>query len=71
MNTDTNIPLSAKVEIWRQKAIDGTLTIEEAKEAVAAIRQGRVAAAQTSAKAAAKKNVTVNIDDLMGGLESL
>jgi hypothetical protein len=47
--------LNAKIAIWRQKAIDGTLTIEEMKEAISALRQGRVSAGIASATSRAKK----------------
>lgn len=51
----------SNIQIWRQKARDGTLTIEEARQAVDAIRKDRVgaqvvstASKVTKAKAAAK-----------------
>ena len=50
-----DVPLSVKLEEWRQKAAAGTITTEEMRACIQAIRQGRVAAAATSAKSRASK----------------
>jgi hypothetical protein len=47
--------LNAKIAIWRQKALDGTLALDEMKEAISALRQGRVSAGIASATSRAKK----------------
>lgn len=39
------IPSSAQIEIYRQKARDGTITTDELKQAIAFIREGRITAA--------------------------
>jgi hypothetical protein len=61
------LPLAVRVEQWRAKAREGTLTLEEQREAIVALRAGRVAAAQASPKRAAGSKATepVNIDDLL------
>ena len=62
--------LQARISIWRQKAIDGTLTVEEMKEAIAALRAGRVSAAHAS-EASRKKTAKTAIpsaDDLLAEL---
>jgi hypothetical protein len=66
----------ARLATLRQKARDNTLTKEECAEAIAMMRQERVAASATSAAskarkstAAAKKNV--NSDDLLSELDGL
>lgn len=57
---------------WRQKAREGTLTHDEMKEAIKALRRDRAGVAQatsgTKARATAKK-APINSDDLLSGLE--
>jgi len=68
-----NLVLQEKVSIWRQKANDGTLTVEEMKEAIIALRQGRVGAAIASDSArrkTAKKEIP-SADDLLSELDGL
>lgn len=52
-----DVPLSVKVEEWRQKAAAGTLSLDEMKAAVSAIRQGRIAAASVAKSRPAKAAV--------------
>lgn len=66
--------LQAKITLWRHKGANGTLTIEEAREAVLALRADRVSASVASeksrARAAVKKADIPSADDLlaeMGG----
>lgn len=40
--------LQAKISVWRQKTKDGNMTVEEYREAIAAIRGERKQAAVTS-----------------------
>lgn len=67
----------SNIQIWRQKAADGTLTIEETRQAIAAIRKERVGAAAVSATskankaAAAAKKAPVDSDALIDGLMGL
>lgn len=62
------------VQLWRQKSREGTLTIDEMRQAVAAIRsermgQGLVSAASKEKKATvAKKKAPINSDDLLSEL---
>jgi len=65
--------LQAKISIWRSKALDGTITMEEMREAIMALRQGRVSAAHAS-EGARRKTAKVAIpsaDDLLGELGAL
>lgn len=68
---------SAKIQAWRQRAREGTLTQDDLREAIATLREGRVAAAATSSKsrsAAATtraKKLPVNSDDLLSELGDL
>ncbi len=68
--------LTAQVQIWRQKAAAGQLSQDEMKEAIQALRQGRIAASAASAASGAKKaakvaKASVNSDDLLNQLEGL
>lgn len=68
--------MQAKIQLWRQKAREGTLTQEEMREAIAALRQDRVGAAGVSAASREKKATTrakanINSDDLLGELDNL
>lgn len=46
-----SLDLQARIAEWRRKAAIGELTLEETREAVALIRQGRLAAGQAAARA--------------------
>jgi len=61
---------SAQLQLWRQKAIEGTLTKEEMRDAIILLREDRVRAAATSTKAKAKK-VSIDAEALLGELEGL
>ena len=64
-----NPELQAKVALWRQMALQGTLTPEVQVEAIAAIRAGRKGAAIASetsrGKKAAAAKPTPSGDDLL------
>lgn len=62
--------MNTKIQLWRQRAREGTLTQEELKEAIHALREDRVKSAKTSATSRAKK-APVNSDDLLGELDSI
>lgn len=68
-----NPELQSKIILWRQKAVEGTLTIEEMKEAITVLRAGRVGAAIASDASRRKKAKAVipSADDLLGELEGL
>jgi hypothetical protein len=65
--------LQSKIHIWRQKAIDGSLSLEEMREAIIVLRSGRVSASVASDKSRAKKAVKVvqSADDLLKELGEL
>ena len=68
--------LSTQVQLWRQKAREGTLTQDEMKEALIALRESRQAAGAVSAtsrekKAIAKVKKNINSDDLLNELDGL
>jgi hypothetical protein len=68
MNSPYSLETLAKIAIWRQKCIDGTITIEEMREAVAVMRGDRKAAAQAAAassKRTAKPKAQVQSADEM------
>lgn len=66
--------ITMSVQLWRQKAREGTLTPEEMRAAIAQIRaerigQGAVSTAAKEKKAvAAKKKEPINSDALLGEL---
>ena len=66
--------INEKIQEWRRKCADGTITLEEMREAIAAIRKERVNAQETSTKSKAKKADAkakaqpINSDDLLGEL---
>ena len=66
--------IAANIQIWRQKSRDGTITISEMKEAIAAIRIGRIGASEKSAASRAKtstakaKAAPIDSDALLGEL---
>lgn len=59
--------LQSKMILWRSKAVDGTLSQEELKEAMAALRGARKSAASstTAAKAKKAKAAVPSADDLL------
>ena len=58
MTSPVSLELSQKIALWRMKAAEGTLTLDEMKEAVLHLRAGRVNAANASASAKRKKAIT-------------
>ena len=62
--------ISSQIQLWRQKVADNTITEDELREAIAAIRKERVACSEKStasrAKAAPKAaKAAINADDLL------
>ena len=66
MTPETN----SKIAIWRAKAADGTLTLEEMRKAIIVLRASRVGAALASAKArrAKAKAEIPSADDMLAEL---
>lgn len=62
--------LQAKIQLWRQKAINGNLTQDEMGEAILALRADRVGASIASDKSRrAKAKVEIpSADDLLNEL---
>jgi len=62
--------MQSKLAIWRQKAADGSISIEEMRQAVRELRAGRQAAIQTAsaAKRSSAKTPTRSAEDLLGEL---
>jgi ribosomal protein L12E/L44/L45/RPP1/RPP2 len=65
--------LQSKVGEWRQKALAGTLTQDEMRDAITFLRSSRVAAAKTSAASKERKaaKAPVDADALLNELEGL
>lgn len=69
---DLEVPVSARIEQFRQKAASSGLTLEEAREAVALLRQGRRSAAEAPKKASTKKSKEpIDADKLLDDLENI
>jgi len=77
MSSPVPLELSAKIAGWRLRAAEGTLTLEEMKEAVIYLRAGRLSAAVSAATAkkvsasAAKKSKAPAQGDMLDELEGL
>lgn len=68
--------LSTQVQLWRQKAREGTLTQDDMKEALIALRASRQAAGAISAtsrekKGEARAKKVINSDSLLNELDNL
>jgi len=68
-----NPEILAKIAIWRQKAVEGTLSKEEMVEAIKLIREDRVSAvrASESGRKAKAQAVIPAADDLLAELGNL
>lgn len=51
----TSETITGSIQIWRQKVLDNTITTEEMRQAIAAIRQERVGASTKSAASRERK----------------
>lgn len=65
--------MQAEIAVWRQKALDGTLTLEEIKRGITLLRGDRVAARQSSTTGtrARAKTAIKAADDLINELKGL
>jgi len=72
-NGPVSLDLQIKFAEWRKRSAEGTLSLEEMKEAIALVRQGRMnaSAAAASTKRTAAKKIIPNAEDLLGELEDL
>ena len=63
--------LTAKIAQWRSKALEGTISPAEMREAIIALRQARISAAReavTKRTTSAKQSTTRSADDLLSEL---
>ena len=65
--------MNAQIALWRAKALDGSLTVDEMKQAIVALRGDRRGAAVASEKSRRSKAKAVipDGDDLLAELEGL
>ena len=61
------LPVQARIDIWRQKAIAGTLSDDDLKLAVQVIREDRVAAAALGATRKSTKAPPRSAEELLAG----
>lgn len=68
-----SLEMQAKLAEWRKKSAEGTLTLEEMKQAIVELRAGRQAAgaAASVAKRKAAAKVIPNADELLGELDDI
>lgn len=59
-----------RISQLRSKAIDGTITMEEMKEVIRTLREGRLATAQAASTSRAKK-ATKSADQMLAELGAL
>ena len=74
MSSPVPLELQAKIASWRLRAAEGTLTLDEMKEAIIFLRAGRTAAsvaAQATKRTAAKKGPAPSQDDMLDELAGL
>lgn len=63
-------PLSAEIDILRQKARDGELSLEEMKAVIARVREGRMSSASDRRRAVPRAKITSFSEDvLLDGLD--
>jgi len=60
--------IQMKIALWRQKTKDKTITLDEMKEAILLLRQGRVSVMGPKAKA---KKPSKSADDLLNELDAM
>ena len=66
--------IMSNIQLWRAKSRDGTITIEEMRQAIAAIRKERVGASTVSADskekkaAVSKKKAPIDSNAMLGEL---
>jgi hypothetical protein len=65
--------LQSKITLWRQRASEGTITLDEMREAILALRGGRKAALEASESSGSKKakKPARNVDDMLAELGPL
>lgn len=65
--------IASKVAVWRAKAANNTLTLEEMREAIAIMRQGRLgaAAASSAARRSRAKAEIPDAEDLLAEMRGV
>lgn len=71
MTSPVSPELQSKILAWRSSAAAGTITLEEMKEAIIALRSGRRSAAEASAASGKKKKTPVDTGALLLDLEKI
>lgn len=74
MTSPISPELQSNIAMWRRKSADGTITLDEMKAAIIAMRQGRKSAAEaaaSSAKGSRKKAPARSADDMLSELGNL
>lgn len=59
MSNPVPLELQSKIQSWRLRASEGSLTLEDMKEAVRYLRAGRVAAASAASAGSKKRSAAI------------
>lgn len=75
-NDNPQLDLAMKVEAWRAKARAGTLTLEETREAIKVLRQGRALISTATGGSKTNRSATAkakqpDLDGMLNELECL
>jgi len=75
MSNPVPLELQAKITDWRQRAAEGTLTLDEMKQAIIHLRAGRLSALTAAGEAARTRKKAIiaipSADDMLADLEGL
>ena len=72
MSNPVPLELQAKIQSWRLRAAEGTLSLEDCREGISFLRAGRIQAAQAASSARSKtRSVAPAADDMLSDLEGL
>ena len=75
MSNPVPLELQAKISSWRLRAAEGTLTLDEMKEAIKYLRAGRLNAAVAASASATKRKAAIaaipTADEMLNDLDSL
>jgi len=65
--------IDSRIAVWRQKALDGSLTIDDMKEAIAYFMQDRAATPPPASRTSTRKVAAPlpSAEDLLSGLDDL
>lgn len=63
--------LTNQISIWRQKAMDGSLTLDEMREAIRLMRAGRLSAIEAQRVSKRARPAPKSAEELLGEISQL